>query len=102
MMGPDIFSLPLVGGLVLFMLAIVMILFTVKLMPYIFTKKRSVLRYLDMIRFLVVFFPLVYAFASLFDYVEFDLFGWINFVIIMLSVTYILELLVKQMKVMRK
>jgi len=98
MMGPDIFTNPFVGGFSLLMVAIIMILFIVKLMPYIFTKSKI----LELLKLLIIFVPLAFALGSLFDYVAFDLVGWINFAIIALSGLYFIELILKQMKVMHK
>ena len=97
MMGPDIFTNPFVGGFSLLMVAIIMILFIVKLMPYIFTKSNT-FKILELLKLLIIFVPLAFALGSLFDYVAFDLVGWINFAIIALSGLYFIELILKQMK----
>ncbi len=100
-MGPNIFANPLVGTFALFMLAVVIILFFSKLMPLLM-KKRDTLWAIDIIKFIIIFTPIVFAFASLFDFVSFDLFKWINFVIMSLSVLYIIELFIKQMFMKQK
>ena len=95
MMGPDIFSNPLVGGFTLLIVIVVFILFIVRLMPYIFATKHTTLKALNLLKMVVIFLPLFFAIGSLLNYVGFDLIGWINFEIIVLPTLYFLELLTK-------
>lgn len=95
MMGPDIFTDPLIGGFVMLITIVVFILFIVRLMPYIFSTKNTTLRYIYLLRMVVIFIPLFFAIGSLVNYVSFDLIGWISFEIIVLPTLYFLELLIK-------
>ena len=94
MTGPDIFQDPLIGGIVMLIVSVIIILFLVRLMPDIFSGSKTI-KVLNLLKVLVIFTPLFYAIGSLLNYVSFDLVGWISFEIIMLSVIYFLELIMK-------
>ncbi len=91
MTGPDIFANMIVNMFSLFFVVIILTVFMAKIIPKIFSSATP-LRLFEMLKVIVILLPIFIAFASLFNYVDFNLIWWIYAEVFLISIFSFLEL----------